>query len=435
MTWKQEFDNISYSPVYLEEEAHVYIHKNTHQRYVSVTTILSLIKNEFPHQVKTGIINQYNTFLKWMSKHGYTFEEDREFVLKCLNLYINYKQFSPRGYKNFTKSITSYKSVDEFLDVYTTLSENHIVDRLKNVYLNRDGSVMTEEQMQQFWFDITDAANIYGTMVHEIVEQYILLEQRFVHEYNIEDIISERFKKLKTFLDSMDYPYSTHVFKEYRIEGTIEEFKKHIIDSFNELNADLGRICVPERLMFNEEFQIAGTCDVFVDVDDKYFDIGDHKTNKDFTTSNKYGKFLKKPFEKYEECDLILYNLQLSIYALLYEIESGKKLRKMWISYYSRKTNKFQYIKLKYLKADAMKIIKLFQNYLGKKNVEYSESNILKDTPKKYHNHLIFLMEKQMKKHKAQGFYDGKSKDEIRSWFLEYIQKYVTQQNSIEIPK
>lgn len=441
MEWHERYNKILESPVYLEEEQHVYIHKVTGERYTSVTTVLSLVKNEFPHGVKAAIVKQYQKFIGWLNKRGYDYHTDKEFFLKCIELYVNYKEFRPyteatwkgKSMKRY-KNISAYKTIEDFLDEFLDLEENNVVERKKNVYLNSDGSIMNVDEMQQFWYDITDVANIYGTMVHEIVEQYILLKQTFIHELNIEKVISDRFKHLHLFLNSLDYTHSPHAFAEYYIKMDVESFKSHIIDSFNALGCDLGRVCVPERLMFNEEFKVCGMCDVFIEHSDTHHSIGDHKTNKDFTFASKYGNKLKAPFSHYDECDLILYNLQLSIYSLLYELETGSILESMWISYYSRTTNQFQKIELENLRDDAMKLITLHKNFLDEKIVKYNEKGILNEAPKIYHNHLIFCMEKIIRKHKVEGFYDGMSRTEIKDWFLNYVEAYVKKQENIVIP-
>lgn len=446
MNWQERYDTISYSPVVLEEEQHVYIHKVTNERFTSVTTVLSLVKNEFPHGVKGAIVKQYQKFVKWLNKKNYYYTTDKKFFLRCFELYLNYKNFRPYSISSFRdkktgelkeikryKNLSAYHTIADFLDEFLELEESNIVDRKKNIYLNKDGTVMSEDVMQQMWYDITDVANIYGTMVHEIVEQYILLKQRFVDQNNIEKVIGDRFTHLRLFLDSLDYPHSPHAFSEYFIDVDIETFKNHIIDSFNSLGCDLGRVCVPERLMFNEKFKVSGMCDVFIEHCDKYFSIGDHKTNKNFTTESLYGNKLKAPFEHMDECDLVLYNLQLSIYALLYELESGKTLKNMWISYYSRRDKEFRYIELQYLKADALKLITLHKNFLEQKNVVYNERGILNEVPPIFHNHLIFVMEKIIRKHKIQGFYEGKSKLEVRQWFDTFISGYVKKQQQIVI--
>lgn len=438
--WQESYNRLVKSPVFLEEVQHVYIHKVTKERYTSVTTVLSLIKNEFPDSVKSAIVKQYQVFLKWLAKQGYdNFKRDKKTILRCLELYINYKHLRPFSESEFSgqkiyKNITTYKSLKEFLDEFLELQENHTINRKKNIYLNKDGSIMSEVEMQKMWYDITDVANIYGTMVHEIVEQYIILKQRFISQNNIEQSIEKRFNHLRFFLESLDYPYSPHAFTEYYIYSDVETFKNHIITSFNALRVDLGRVCVPERLMFNETYKVSGMCDVFIEYDDEFFGIGDHKTNKNFTTESEYGNKLKAPFDHLDECDLILYNLQLSIYALLYELETGKKLKHMWISYYSRRESKFICIQLKYLKQEALELLTIHRNFLEEKSITYKDSGIFNNTSEIYHNHLIFVIEKMIKKHNVQGFYKDKSKLEIRKFFDKFIRDYVKSQELIEIP-
>ena len=42
-------------------------------------------------------------------------------------------------------------------------------------------------------------------------------------------------------------------------------------------------------------------------------------------------------------------------------------------------------------------------------------------------------MEKIIRKHKAQGFYKGKQKLEIRQWFQTFIKNYLDKQEKINI--
>jgi intein/homing endonuclease len=97
---------------------------------------------------------------------------------------------------------------------------------------------MTQTQILDYWQMLNDEANIYGTKVHDIVERYLKANKWWFPE---------------------------------------DELSKKVIEGYNNLNIDEGIEMQPERIMFSEEFQLAGMSDLIVDVDQKFFDVGDWK--------------------------------------------------------------------------------------------------------------------------------------------------------------
>jgi len=87
-----------------------------------------------------------------------------------------------------------------------------------------------------------------------------------------------------------------------------------------------------------------------------------HNTNKKFNFFSPYGNTLLKPFEHLQECQYSVYSLQLSVYALMYEMETGKKCRQIWIGYWDRETLSFSKIPVMYMKNDAKKLLE-FHKY------------------------------------------------------------------------
>lgn len=441
MTWEEEYNLRKKSPVYLEEEQHVYIHLKSLQRYLSVTTILSLIKNDFPVTIKAGIIKQYENFKRWINKCNYNIHDDTELYISALKLFANYKNLRPyelatwngEEYKKY-KPLNQY-TLSEFYQEFSKLEKENPLKRLKAVYINNNNEIMSQKEIGKLWEDITKIANVYGTMVHEIVEQYILLKQKFIKDNVIEERIRKGYTDVQTLLDKYNkkYKYSTHVFEEYRIDEEYEEFKHHIINSFNKLQANLGRVCVPERIMFLEERCLSGMADVLVIHDDERYSIGDHKTNKNFTFKSEYGKKLKPPFNHLDECDYNLYNLQLSVYALMYGSETGMQLEDMWISYYSRDTKSFELIKLKYLEKEAKLLLEVFSEHLSKMRKAYEKNGILDHVDARYKDHLMFLIDKKVKTGKALGWYKNKSKEQVRKEMLDFIDEYLKKQEEINL--
>lgn len=180
---------------------------------------------------------------------------------------------------------------------------------------------MSQVQILDYWQMLNDEANIYGTMVHDIVEKYL--------------------KAGKWWFPKEDFP-------------------KKVIEGYNNLNIDEGVRMQPERIMFSEEFQLAGMSDLIIDINEQFFDVGDWKTNRVFNFYNPYGyETLLKPFDHLQNCQWSVYTIQLSTYALMYEMETGKKCRQIWVGYWDKTIETFQRIQIMYLKNEARKLMEL----------------------------------------------------------------------------
>lgn len=187
---------------------------------------------------------------------------------------------------------------------------------------------MTKEQILDYWQELNDTANEYGTNVHETIENYLF---------------NNKFYFPKT------------------------ELEIKIIAGYESLKVDEGVEIYPERIMFAEEYELAGTADLLIDIDAEFFDIGDWKTNKEFNFFNNFGhKTLLKPFDHMQDCQYSIYSMQLSTYALMYEMETGKKCRQIWIGYWDKENETFQRIPVMYLKSEAKKLLEYhkFNNLL-----------------------------------------------------------------------
>ncbi len=239
-------------PVYLEPIEHVYIHRETGERFTSVTKVISSIEEEFESEnIALAISRQSN-------------------------------------------------------------------NQKKDDYIG-----MTKDQILEYWQQLNDDANVYGTRVHELVEAYLFAGK---------------------------YPIAK------------DDFEWDVINAYDELGVDEGKCVYPERIMYSPEYKLAGTADLCIDIDDDWFDIGDWKTNKAFNFFSPYGKTLLKPFDHLQDCQYSVYSLQLSTYALMYEMETGKKCRQIWIGFWDKITRKFSRIPVIYLKNEAKKLLE-FHKY------------------------------------------------------------------------
>lgn len=235
-------------PVYLEPIAHVYIHRDTDQRFSSVTQLIHALVNPF--------------------------DED-------------------------AVSLAIFKQP---------------LSRKKEKYQG-----MSQQQILDYWHFLNDEANEYGTKIHELIEEYLF---------------------------------------KHKVLFPTEELDKRILKAYDELEVDEGETIWPERIMFSPEHGLAGTADLVIDIDDVYFDIGDWKTNREFNFFDSFGhKTMKKPLDHLQDCHYSIYSVQLSIYAYMYEIETGRKCRQIWIGYWDREKQTIIKIPIMYLKHEAKKVL------------------------------------------------------------------------------
>lgn len=223
--------------------------------------------------------------------------------------------------KKYTSVTTVLSGIEPHFDSEAVAEAivNQSDDKKKEKYIG-----MTKEQILEEWEWLNDQANEYGTKVHEIVETYLLNNKWYIPK---------------------------------------DDFEKAVIEAYDNLKVDEGIQMYPERIMFSEEYELAGTADLIIDIDDTFFDVGDWKTNKEFNFYNKYGhQTLKKPFEHLQDCQFNVYALQMSTYALMYEMETGKKCRHIWIGYWDKEEKTFSKIPLAYLKHDAKNLLEYHKN-------------------------------------------------------------------------
>lgn len=226
---------------------------------------------------------------------------------------------SGKRFTSVTKVLSSIEPHFEGDKIATAISKQSDSNpKKKKKYIG-----MSKEQILDHWQELNDTANEYGTNVHETIERYL-------------------------FNNKFYFPK--------------DELEKKIIDGYNSLKIDEGIEVYPERIMFAEEYELAGTADLIIDVENNFFDVGDWKTNKEFNYYNSFGfKTLNKPFDHMQDCQFSIYSMQLSTYALMYEMETGKKCRQIWIGYWDKELETFERIPIMYLKTEARKLLEYYK--------------------------------------------------------------------------
>ena len=223
-------------------------------------------------------------------------------------------------YKSVT---TTLSSIEPHFDVEGVSAA--IVNQADNVKQERYIG-LSQQEIIDYWQMLNDEANIYGTKVHDIVERYLLANKWY-------------FPK-----DDED-----------------GQFEQKVIDGYNALNIEEGVAVWPERILFSEQYELAGMSDLIIDIDDVFFDVLDHKTNRVFNFYNPYGyETLYKPFDHLQASQFGIYNLQLSVYAYMYMLEFPKrKCRQIIVLYWDKNKESFEKIHMQYLKHEAKALVEL----------------------------------------------------------------------------
>ena len=145
--------------------------------------------------------------------------------------------------------------------------------------------------------------------------------------------------------------------------GEVNEEYKKIIGNYSLVVSkhvsDIVKV-FSEILFYIDEYEIAGTADICWEHSDGTFTIGDFKTNKQFRYYSPYNNWLHAPVSHLQECEFNNYTLQMSLYAYMCELLTGKKCRGLLILWLNKDTGKFEPIHCNYLKHE---IIMLLRNY------------------------------------------------------------------------
>lgn len=223
----------------------------------------------------------------------------------------------------FNKEQHSYTNSEgeKYISVTTLLSEyKNKFDTEKHATRVALKEGVTKEFVIQLWEDITKTATDKGTEIHKALEDYIT--------------------KVEASCD-----------KHSDLCRSYDDIVSNNIDRHTEV--------LSEKLLYDDEYKVAGTADLIYD-HDKYFTIGDFKTNKKFNFSSKYNEYFNEPLSHLNYSEFNSYALQLSLYAFMYEKLSGKQCRKIVVFYLAQ--DKFIPIHCNYLKSDIINLLKHYKN-------------------------------------------------------------------------
>lgn len=174
---------------------------------------------------------------------------------------------------------------------------------------------VSKEMVLETWEAEKNKACDKGTKIHKILEDYITVGET-----------------------QEDYGW---LYKSYNksVEWYIDKFKKVLC----------------EKLLHSDDLMVAGTADLIYEHGKDEFTVGDFKTNKKFRFSSPFSERLLAPVDHLHNCEFNVYALQMSMYAYLYEMETGKRCRKIVIFYLNG--DRFSAYHSNYLKSDVKNIL------------------------------------------------------------------------------
>lgn len=231
----------------------------------------------------------------------------------------NYIKFDESKHKYYNKQGEEYISVSTLVKKYAPPfdPDGAIIKRCAE----RDGLSVEELRLQ--WDKIRDEASEKGKEIHSLVEHWI------------------KFKEIK------DSQYSHYINQISKLP-----FK-------GKLNSEV--------IIFSDKLKIAGTADIVDIYDNNKASLWDMKSNKELKKKSFWSKeqrgyqMMMYPVEHLMDCNYIHYSLQLSIYSIILE-EHGLWMEDANLIYTNPKTNLIEIHPIKYLRNDALNIIKNYHD-------------------------------------------------------------------------
>lgn len=197
----------------------------------------------------------------------------------------------------------------------------------------------TEEFNEDYWADYK--ANQYGLSSDEVKFAWKFINKKgtmkgsAIHDYAENKFLNKGFT----------YPKEL-ILKEFGFDPIWNEYlitKKHVDKFYNDVHGKLIPIKT-EYVIYDKESLIAGMLDIlFYNVKTNEFQIWDWKTNKKFTKENIDG-YLIDELQIIQDCDLNIYSLQLSFYKYIIEKNTGIKLGKSYVVWFSHNNDSYEII-------------------------------------------------------------------------------------------
>lgn len=185
-----------------------------------------------------------------------------------------------------------YLSVSKLLEM---VSEKFDVEKMAPLTAKKMGVSVAE--VKDDWDKKRDGAATHGTRIHNSLEDY-------ANNFSVKEEDNELLPVVKSI---------NAEFKDYA-------------RAYNEV------------ILHSEGYGVAGTTDKLLWTSthpNSVVDLADYKTNvrNGIQYESKYKKYLLGPVDHLQDCNYNKYCLQLSIYAYMFQLATGRKIGKLYIIY------------------------------------------------------------------------------------------------------
>lgn len=209
-----------------------------------------------------------------------------------------------------------------------------------------------EEFQEDYWSEIK--ADKYGLTSNQVKRAWRFINKKGTLKGSIVHSYAENIFQNKIF----DYPLQTIV-NEFGFDPIWNEYvitKKHVENFFYKAQGKLIPIR-NEFVVYDRESLIAGMLDMlFYNIKAREFQIYDWKTNKSFSKEEKSRRLLNE-LQLIEDCDYEIYSLQLELYKYIIEKNTGIKLGKSYVVWFSHNNPTYEIIEMKNRRYDINLIV------------------------------------------------------------------------------
>ena len=214
---------------------------------------------------------------------------------------------------------------DKELISVTTLLHKYQEEFQENYWskYKSDEYSLTQREVLRAWEFINKKGTIKGSGIHDYAENLFL---------------------------NKEFPYPKQlILDEFGFDPILSEYeitKKHVDRFYNDVQGKLIPVRT-EMIICDKESLVGGMLDMlFYNVKMKKFQIWDWKTNKKFDMVMK-SRRLQGKLCILEDSDLEVYSLQLAIYKYIIEKNTGIKLGKSYVVWFSHNNENYKIIECK----------------------------------------------------------------------------------------
>lgn len=201
-------------------------------------------------------------------------------------------------------------------------------------FIDHDKLQNSTQGIVKEWSDKNKKSIVRGNTYHDSREK-----ESYKKGFELNPISGEQVKVPQIVYD-----------KQEKVKASGEYQNTSLIDNLYDLEDGY----YPELLLWNEEYMIAGQADkVFISTVDgvRYIEVGDFKTNNKIRKKSYYNRaqrsntMMKHPINHLMDCNLIHYNLQISMYCWMLE-QFGYTVKNLSFHHFN------EMYKLEYLKKE-----------------------------------------------------------------------------------